>query len=254
MTIRFEVNPPKIIRDSIIPHDEINRSLEKLRQRVFEISAYCNGIHITDSVLGVTRISPSIVASQIRKDSKRINITTSLRVRDRNLISLSQAIYDNILNDVNGVLVVKGDPPPQGPKDSKLHPSDVVRHFNEIGINKKLDLFLSITSNPDFNKIQKKIDAEPTGFITQIVNSMEQVSKIVDKLKPLGFKIIPCVILPSEKNSKSANFLKLDWSEYKDELIDFIKKIHKISGDVLITSPNDFKTARETLAEISKFI
>ena len=30
-------------------------------------------------------------------------------------------------------------------------------------------------------------------------------TRIVDKLKPEGFKIIPCILLASEKNLKSAN-------------------------------------------------
>ena len=49
-----------------------------------------------------------------------------------------------------------------------------------MGFDKKIDLFLSLPSNPDFEKIQKKIDAEPTGFITQVIHSVEQVSKISD--------------------------------------------------------------------------
>ena len=113
-----------------------------------------------------------------------------------------------------------------------------------------MDIFRSLPNNPDFNKIQKKIEAEPTGFITQVIHSIEEVSRISDKLKPDGFKIIPCVLLPSEKNAKSAQFLKLDWSDYKENTLDFINEIHEITGDVLITSPNDFTYAKEILSKL----
>jgi homocysteine S-methyltransferase len=125
-----------------------------------------------------------------------------------------------------------------------------VKYFKELGFDKKMDLYLSLPSNPDFNKIQKKIDAEPTGFITQVIQSIDEVSRITDNLKSKGFRIIPCVLLPSEKNAKSAELLQLNWSEYKNSVQDFIKQVHQIAGDVLITSPNDFNFAREVLSSL----
>ena len=93
-----------------------------------------------------------------------------------------------------------------------------MKYFKELGFDKKMDLYLSLPSNPNFNKIQKKIEAEPTGFITQVIQSIDEVSRIADNLKPKGFKIIPCVLLPSEKNAKSANLLELNWSEYQNSV------------------------------------
>ena len=58
MTIRYEINPPKIIQDSNLSHEEITKLLDKVKHRVSEISATCDGIHFTDSVLGIPRISP----------------------------------------------------------------------------------------------------------------------------------------------------------------------------------------------------
>jgi len=150
-----------------------------------------------------------------------------LRVRDRNLTALTQSAYDAILLGLNGILVLKGDTPSEGPKDSGLIPSQIVKYFRELGFDKKINLFLSLPNNPNFDKIQKKIEVEPTGFITQVIQSVEQITRIVDKLGPLGFKIIPCILLPSEKNAKSAEFLKLDWSNYQENVIEFIKEVHK---------------------------
>ncbi|HXX05583.1 MAG TPA: 5,10-methenyltetrahydrofolate synthetase, partial [Candidatus Bathyarchaeia archaeon] len=125
--------------------------------------------------------------------------------------------------------------------------SEVVKQFNEQGFNKKIDLYLSIPSNPDFEKIHKKIEAQPKGFVTQVVSSIDQVTKIVDRLKPQGFKIIPCILLSSELNEKSAKMLNLDWSNYGKDLVGFIKEVNKIAGNVLLSSPNDFKKALEIL-------
>ena len=251
MTFRFEVNPPKVIQDEVLSHKELQDSLSKLKQRIADITPLSKGIHLTDSVLGVPRISPITIGALIRKYQQKLEITASIRVRDRNLTSLTQSICDALLLDLNGILILKGDKPPKGPEDSGLIPSQVVKHFREIGVTDKIDLFLSLPNYPNFDKLQKKIDAEPTGFVTQVVRSIEQVERIVDKLKPQGFKIIPVVLLPSEKNSKSAEFLRLDWSNYQDNTEDFVKKIESLAGEVLITSPNDFLAARELFEKIS---
>ena len=243
MTLRYEINPPKVIQDKLLSH-EPQRSLDDIKQRIINISKNCNGIHITDSVLGIPRVSPLTLASLIRDFSKKIEITISLRVRDRDLAALTQSVCDAVLLGLNGVLILKGDASADGPKDSGLVPSNVVKHLNELGFNKNIDLFLSLPSNPDFNKIGKKLDAEPAGFITQVIHSEKQVTRIVDELKPQGFKVIPCVLLPSEKNANSAKFLKLDWSGYQDNVLDFIKNVHRIAGDVLISSPNDYAKAQ----------
>lgn len=251
MTLRYEVNPPKVIQSKLLSHDELQSSLDDIKQRIINISKNCNGIHITDSVLGIPRVSPLTLAALIRDFSKKLEITISLRVRDRNLTALTQSVCDAVLLGLNGVLILKGDASVDGPKDSGLVPSQVVKHLNELGFNKNIDLFLSLPSNPNFNKIGKKIDAEPTGFVTQVIHSEKQVSRIADKLMPHGFKIIPCILLPFEKNKKSAKFLKLDWSSYEDNVVDFINQVSDITNEVLITSPNDFKGAQKTLKKLA---
>jgi len=77
------------------------------------------------------------------------------------------------------------------------------------------------------------------------------MEKIASRLKPDGFKSIPCLLLPSQNNLKSAEFLKIDWSNYKENIIGFINEIHSITDDILITSPNDFKRAYETISKLA---
>lgn len=249
MTIRYEINPPKITQENLT-RDKLQERVNRIRERIDTIRDYCGGIHLTDSVLGMPRVNPITVGSLIRRDGNDLKISASVRVRDRNLTSLTQSISDALLLDLDGILFLKGDKPPEGPKDSGLVPSEVVKFFNEIGFGKKVDIYLSLPSNPNFDKIQRKIDAQPAGFITQVISSTEQMERIVDKLRPQGFKILPIVLFPSPKNTRSAKFLNLDWSGYEKDFEGFIRDIHKLAGNVLITSPNDFDGFRTSLQKI----
>ena len=241
MTVRYEINPPKISDDG---QDVRN----VLFERIETISSVCNGIHLTDSVLGIPRVSPFKIAKQIRESNKNIKLTCSLRVRDKNLNDIEKIIQESV-GTVDGILVLMGDKSDTTSDTAELVPSQVVKTLNDNGLSKKIELFLSIPSNPNFAKIQKKIDAKPTGFFTQVIHSKNQIEKISDKLN--DFKIIPCLLLPSENNLKSAKFLKIDWSNYKEDILGFINEIHSITDDVLITSPNDFKRAYETISKLA---
>jgi homocysteine S-methyltransferase len=243
MTVRYEINPPKISDDG---QDVRN----VLFERIETISSVCNGIHLTDSVLGIPRVSPFEIAKQIRESNKNIKLTCSLRVRDKNLNDIEKIVQESI-GIVDGILVLMGDKSDTMPNKDNLIPSQVVKALNDNGLDKKIELFLSLPSNPNFAKIQKKIDAKPVGFVTQVIHSKDQVEKIVNYLRPNGFKIIPCLLLPSKNNLKSAEFLKIDWSNYKENIIEFINEIHSIDSEILVTSPNDFKRAHETLTKLA---
>ena len=241
MTVRYEINPPKI-------SDDGQNARNVLSERTKVISSVCDGIHLTDSVLGIPRVSPFEIAKQIRKSDKNIKLTCSLRVRDKNLNDIEKIVEQSV-GTVDGILVLMGDKSDTVSNKDELVPSQVVKTLNDNGLGKKTELFLSIPSNPNFVKIQKKIDAKPTGFFTQVIHSKNQIEKISDKLN--DFKIIPCLLLPSENNLKSAEFLKIDWSNYKEDILGFINEIHSITDDVLITSPNDFKRAYETISKLA---
>ena len=250
MTLRYEINPPKITPNSNLSPEQNLKLLDKVKMRVSEINDLCDGLHFTDSVLGIPRISPITTGDLIRKSHEKIEITVSLRVRDKNLNTLTQLMENVVSSRLNGVLILKGDASTNELTDSGLIPSKTVKYFRELGFDKKMEIYLSLPSNPDFNKIQKKIESEPTGFITQVIQSIDEVSRIADNLKSKGFKIIPCVLLPSDKNAKSAELLQLNWSEYKNSVQDFIKQVQQIAGDILITSPNDFNLAKEILGSL----
>jgi len=250
MTIRYEINPPKLPEGEPFSNEDMKKLLDKLKIRVSELSKIFDGIHITDSVLGTKRISPITTGEMIRNNQKNLKITISLRVRDKTISEIEKSVNNAIELGFEGILIVKGDKNPKNPEDSKLIPSQVVKHLKKLGMDNKIELFLSLPTNPNFNKIQNKIDSKPTGFITQVVESVDQVSKLVNGLKPHNFKLIPIILFPSDKNLKSAKFLNLDWSNYKENVLDFIKNIHNLTGDILITSPNDFNGVQRTLTKL----
>ncbi len=105
-----------------------------------------------------------------------------------------------------------------------------------------------MSNKPNFSKITKKLEANPKGFMTQLVQNIEQVQNLSENLK--GFSVIPIILFPSEKNEKSAKFLNLDLTVYSQKFEELVKKTHEITGDVLITSPNDFNGLSEFLEKI----
>jgi len=240
MTIRYEANPPKILPD-VNTEESIIKFVEKMKI----ISKKCDTIHITENVLGHQRVSPIKIGEIIKKEIPDIPITVSLRVRDKNNDEIIKFVETCISIGVAGILILMGDPAQSGAPDSGLVPSRVVTNLKEKGYNSKIKLYLSISNKPNFSKIVKKIKAQPNGFMTQVVQNIEQVQNLVNNLKQ--FSIIPIILFPSEKNQKSADFLGLNLEEYSKEFDKFVKEIHKITKDVLITSPNDFKGLNEYL-------
>lgn len=244
MTIRYEANPPKILPD--VDEDE---SILKFIEKIKTISKNCDAIHITENVLGHQRVSPIKVCKLIKKEIPDIPITVSLRVRDKTDDKVLEFVQECISIKLDGVLVLMGDPSKTGIPDSGLIPSETVKKLRDKGIDSEIDLYLSISNQPNFSKIGKKLDAQPKGFMTQVVQNLEQVKNLVENLK--GFSIIPIILFPSDKNSKSAEFLNLDLKSYSENFEEFVQNTHKITGDVLITSPSDFGGLNKFLEKLS---
>ena len=244
MTIRYEANPPKILSD--VNTDE---SIRKFLDRVKIISKKCDAIHLTENVLGYERVSPIKIAEIIKREIPEIPITVSLRVRDKNEKEIEKFVNNCISIGITGILIIMGDPAKSNSTSSGLIPSLVVSNLKNKKYDSKIELYLSISNKPNFSKIGKKIEANPKGFMTQVVQNIQQVQNLSDNLKQ--FSIIPIILFPSEKNQKSAEFLGLNLTEYSKEFDKFVKETHKITGDILITSPNDFNGLNEYLQNYS---
>ena len=243
MTIRYEANPPKIL-----PDVNIDESIQKFVEKIKIISKKCDAIHLTENVLGYQRVSPINVGKIIKKEIPELPITVSLRVRDKTDEEVLEFVKNCVEIGFSGILVLMGDPSQTGKQDSGLIPSTVVKKLRDEGFDLKIDLYLSMSNKPNFSKIGKKIDARPKGFMTQVVQNIEQVQNLSENLK--GFSVIPIILFPSEKNEKSAKFLNLDLAMYSQGFDEFVEKIHAITGDVLITSPSDFNGLNEFLGKM----
>lgn len=244
MTIRYEINPPKTT-------DPPSR-IELLDQRIEQISKFCDGIHVTDSVLGIERISPLIIGAEIKQKFPDLLVTISLRVIDKTIPQIIDFTDAAIHAKIDGILVLMGDPSPDNDYKSGVIPSEAVNVLVQNGYDQKIHLYLSLPSKPNFEKISKKVNSKPKGFVTQVIHDVSQVERISDYLKPKNFELIPCVLYPSSKNNRSAEFLNLDWSNYESDFSSFIHEIENVTGDVLLTSPNDFKGALDFLTRIQK--
>ncbi len=244
MTIRYEANPPKIL-----PGVDTNESIQKFVEKIKIISKKCDAIHLTENVLGFQRVSPIEVGKIIKKEIPSLPITVSLRVRDKCENEISEFVDNCISIGFSGILILMGDPSQTGKEDSGQIPSLTVKRLREQGVDSKIDLYLSISNKPNFSKIGKKIDASPKGFMTQVIQNIEQVQDLSENLK--GFLIIPIILYPSPKNEKSAKFLNLDLTTYSQKFEELLKKTQDITGDVLLTSPNDFGGLNEFLEKSS---
>jgi 5,10-methylenetetrahydrofolate reductase len=246
MTIRYEANPPKIL-----PDVDTNESIKKFIEKIKIISKKCDAIHLTENVLGFQRVSPIEVGKIIKKEIPDLPITVSLRVRDKSENEISEFVDRCISIGFSGILILMGDPSQTGKEDSGQIPSLTVKRLREQGVDSKIELYLSISNKPNFSKIGKKLDAMPKGFMTQVIQNIEQVQNLSDNLE--GFTVIPILLYPSDKNEKSAKFLNLDLASYSQEFEELLKKTHEITGDVLLTSPSDFSGLNEFLGKLSLF-
>ncbi len=244
MTIRYEANPPKILPDT-----DTNESIQKFVDKIKIISKKCDAIHLTENVLGFQRVSPIEVGRIIKQEIPELPITVSLRVRDKSENKISEFVDNCISIGFSGILILMGDASQTGKIDSGQIPSLTVKRLKDQGVDSKIDLYLSISNKPNFSKVERKLDAKPKGFITQVIQKIEQVQNLSDNLK--GFSIIPILLYPSPKNEKSAKFLNLDLKSYSQEFEELLHKTHEITGDVLITSPSDFSGLNKFLEKLS---
>ena len=248
MTIRYEYNPPKI---SNLDRDiDTTSAIDTAISRIKQLSLVCDAVHLTENVLGFARMSPLRLCELVRKEVPNLStITVSLRVRDKTELEILHYVEKCVSLNISGVLVLMGDKSKDNTPDTGQYPSGVINMLKEHGLSTQINLYMSIPSVPNYSKITKKLNANPKGFMTQVIHNADQVQDISSHLTK--FDIIPILMYPSSKNEKSATLLKLDMSSYADNFETLIRDIHHITHDVLITSPCDFKGSVQFLKSIS---
>jgi 5,10-methylenetetrahydrofolate reductase len=251
MKLSYELNPPRILNNNSFDISDINEQIRHFIRRATALTEYADGIHITDSVLGIARISSITAAGYVKKSGSPLGISCSLRVRDRNLTSISQSVCDAILVGVQGLLVLAGDKPSEGPPGSDLKPSEVINLLHNRKYDSLLALNLSVPHKiRHMYSIQRKLEARPNAFVTQSIVSLADLGEIVDIAKPFKIKVVACIMVPSQKNTSSANTIGLNWNEYANNPIDFVLQAGKIADEVLLTSPNSFASGLDLLKSV----
>jgi 5,10-methylenetetrahydrofolate reductase len=256
MKIAYELNPPKIVRGERFDIAQLNDDMHIMIERASRLAGLVNEIHITDSVLGIPRISSITAANHIVRNAKMmdaIKMSCSIRVRDRNFTSLCQAVSDAILTDIDSLLVLMGDEPADRPGDSGLRPSTAVKMLKKEGYDSKIKLNLSFPakiSRKDSVMVQNKLDARPHSLVTQSISSLSDLGEIVDLAKPYGIRVAVVIMVPSEKNRQSASIIGLNWSGYEKNPADFVRQAAIIADRVILTSPNSFSSGIELLRQL----
>jgi 5,10-methylenetetrahydrofolate reductase len=288
MKISYELNPPKIvINDHHFDVMRLNQELQILLNRSSELVNLVNGIHLTDSVLGIPRVSSITAASYIKKNTgggrgsnnNRLKLSCSVRTRDRNFTSFCQFVTDAILVGVESLLILRGDEPASagvgagigtgvkgerkrreeedgvGQKSSGLKPTSILSILNDKKYNKSIHLNLSVPSKIFYHNrslFEKKIEAKPYSLVTQLISSLSDLGEIVDIAKSFKIKVVACVMIPSDKNRRSADIIGLDWKEYEKNPVDFIKAASTLADEVLISSPNSFRMGIDLLKSLGQ--
>jgi 5,10-methylenetetrahydrofolate reductase len=250
--IRFELNPPKTIQSRYFEEYQLRSSLAALVKRADELVGLVDGIHITDSVLGVPRISGISYAHFIRNAGNRLPISCSIRSRDRNYTSFMQFVGDAILLGLESILILKGDELGPDSSTSNLKPSEILKVLQSEEYDKYIRFSLAVPSKATNRVlIEKKILSKPYSLVTQSIESLTDLGELADMTKQHGVKTVACIMVPSVKNLRSAQMIGLDWSQYSKDPVGFVLEASKIADEVLLTSPNHFAAALEVLKVIS---
>ncbi len=256
MDIIYELNPPKIIYDQVINIESLNNEIEKFLYRAQSVLKLTPFMHITDSVLGIPRISSIHGATMIKENCRNqsMSISCSVRTRDRNINSLIQLATESVFLKIRDLLFIMGDKPTMDNYEVQkplTKPTDAVKILGSLGYNHIINLNLSVPNKViNFSKIKSKVESNPHSVITQSIASLQEIEDLAKILKPYFIKLIPCIMIPSEKNEKAAKMIGLNWKHYESNFCEFIKEAGKYVEKILITSPNDFKEGIDLLSKL----
>src|ERR1044072_3049485 len=123
--IIYEMNPPKVLYDNHYDNDIIKKNVNIFISKTKRISEYVDGIHLTDNVLGIPRVSSLMIVSMLKKMGVSKPISCTCRLYDKNLISVLQFVTDSIIAGVYSILILRGDEPVIGNKIFDIPPTKI---------------------------------------------------------------------------------------------------------------------------------
>lgn len=249
----YEMNPPKVLYNNYFDYKSINRNIDLFLSRTKRISEFVDGIHLTDNVLGIPRVSSLIIVSMLKKMGISKPISCTCRLYDKNFISVLQFVTDSIITGVYSILILRGDEPVVGNKIINIPPTKIIKTLSDHNFNNFIKLDLSFPNRiENSTKIKNKLEARPRAFVTQSISSIENLKAIVDVSRPFGIDVIPCIMCPSKRNEVSAKNIGLDWSSYENDPEKFIHEAGYLTNKVLLCSPNSFEDGLELVKRLKK--
>ena len=240
--IIYEMNPPKVLYDNHYDNDTIRKNVDIFISKTIRISEFVDGIHLTDNVLGIPRVSSLMLVSMLKRNGITKPISCTCRLYDKNLISVLQFVTEAILCGVYSILVLRGDEPIIGNKFFNISPSKAIKTLSEHNFNNYIKLDLSFPNKVnDTMKIKNKLEAKPRAFVTQSISNIDNLRGIVKVSAPYGIDVIPCIMCPSSRNEISAQNIGLVWHSYKEMPEKFIREAASLTKKILLCSPNSFE-------------
>lgn len=208
MVIAVELDPP------------FDHNAEKVLEGAYQLKKQgVDIITLADSPLARTRADSVLLATKV-SSMVDIPVMPHLACRDRNRISMHSTILGAHINGIRNLLVVTGDPVPRGERDTtkavfdfnsitfmnylkevnqEIFPKDAIAYGGALNQNQaNLDKLMQ--------RMQKKIDAGVSYFLTQPIYSKEDIERMRIMKETLDTKII-CGIMPLV-SYRNAMFIK----------------------------------------------
>ena len=249
----YEMNPPKVLYNNYFDHDTINKNIDLFMSRAKKISEFVDGIHLTDNVLGVPRVSSLMLVSMLKRLGISKPISCTCRLYDKNLISIFQFVSEAIFCGVYSILILRGDEPIIGNKNFDIPPTKIVRILSSHSFYNYIKFDLSVPSKiSDTAKIKNKLEARPRAFVTQSISSIHNLQEIIKMSAPYGIDVIPCIMCPSKRNEISAQKIGLDWRSYRDEPENFVREAATLTEKILLCSPNSFEDGLDLVMKLKE--
>ena len=206
--IAVELDPP------------FDQNAQKLLEGAFRLKkSNVDIITLADSPLARARADSVLLAAKVNS-MVDIPVMPHIACRDRNRISMHSTLLGAHINGIRNLMIVTGDPVPSGERGNTKSVFD----FNSIRFMEYVkelnqDVFLQDSfsyggalnqnqANTDkvIERMQKKIDAGVSWFMTQPIYSDEEVEKLARMKRELDTKIL-CGIMPLV-SYRNAMFIK----------------------------------------------
>lgn len=186
--VLVELDPPK--------HLDVAPMLDAARTLA---TAGVDAITLAENPLAVPRLSNIVLADRIRRETGA-EVLVHLTGRDRNLVGMQSTIMGLAVSGLHNVLAVTGDPPSAGSAERvsgvydlrSLELISLLRGFNagynHYGDAMRVPVHFAIGAafNPNtrnmalqVRRMEKKVEAGATFFLTQPVYSRQRVDEIV---------------------------------------------------------------------------